>query len=120
VALEAGAHGVYAHPLEVGGEALGALNLYTHEPNMFAEEVQQIALQFARSAELLLAGVVHRLSQDEVIRQLHAAMADPSTVARSTHRSWLLASRSPCCPPRTVVTLMIRLPPTAAGRGPAR
>jgi putative methionine-R-sulfoxide reductase with GAF domain len=80
VALEAGAHGVYAHPLQVSGEVLGALNLYAHEPNMFAEEVQRIALQFAKPAELLLAGVVHRLSQDEVIRQLHAAMSSRSVI----------------------------------------
>jgi GAF domain-containing protein len=80
VALAAGAHGVYAHPLEIGGEVLGALNLYAHEPDLFPEEVQQIAVQFARPAALLLGGVLQRLSQGEVIDQLHAAMSSRGVI----------------------------------------
>lgn len=80
VALEAGTHGVYAQPLEVGGEVLGALTLYAHEPDMFPEEVQQIADQFARPAALLLSGMLRRLTQDQVIKQLHAAMSSRSVI----------------------------------------
>lgn len=80
VALEGGAHGVYAHPLEVGGDVLGVLGLYAHEPDLFPEEVRRIAAQFATPAALLLAGVLRRLSQDEVIAQLHAAMSSRSVI----------------------------------------
>jgi GAF domain-containing protein len=79
-ALEAATRGVYSCPLEVGGEVLGTLSLYAHEPNMFPEEVQRIAVQFARPAALLLAGVLHRISQDEVISQLHDAMSSRSVI----------------------------------------
>lgn len=80
LALDAGARAVYAHPLEVDGEVLGALSLYSHEPNMFTDEINEIALQFARPAALLLAGVLRRLSQEEVIRQLRAAISSRSVI----------------------------------------
>lgn len=74
-AVAAGAHAACAFPLEVDGQVLGALNLYAHEPGLFPEPVQQIAAQFAQPASILLAGVLHRLSQAELIGQLRAALA---------------------------------------------
>lgn len=75
VALAAGAHGVLAYPLEVGGQVAGVLNLYAHERDLFPEPVQRIAKQFVDPAALILSGVLRRLSQDELITQLHAALA---------------------------------------------
>lgn len=80
VAVEAGARGAYAHPLVVGREVLGALSLYAHEPNLFPEEIQLIADQFAAPAALLLGGVLRRQSQSEVIDQLQAAMSSRAVI----------------------------------------
>jgi transcriptional regulator with GAF, ATPase, and Fis domain len=80
VALAAGAHGVLAYPLEVGGQVAGVLNLYAHERNLFPEPVQRIAKQFVDPAALILSGVLRRLSQDELITQLHAALASRAVI----------------------------------------
>jgi len=80
VALAAGAHGVLAHPLEVDGDVIGVLNLYAHERDLFPEPVQRIAKQFVDPAALLLSGVLRRLSQDELIAQLNAALASRAVI----------------------------------------
>ena len=105
MALKAGAHGVYAHPLEIGGEVLGALNLYAHEPNMFPEEVQRIAVQFAKPAALLLGGVLQRLSQGEVIAQLHAAMTSRSVIDQAI--GIMMAQRR--CGPQEALSVLRRM-----------
>ena len=79
-ALKAGAHGVYAHPLQIGDEVVGALCLYAHERNMFPEPVRQVAVQFVEPAALLLGGVLHRVSQAELIEQLRSAMASRAVI----------------------------------------
>lgn len=80
VAVESGARGAYAHPLTIGGEVVGALSLYAHEPDLFPEEVQRIADQFAEPAALLLGGLLRRQSQSEVIDQLRSAMASRAVI----------------------------------------
>jgi transcriptional regulator with GAF, ATPase, and Fis domain len=80
VALAAGAHGVLAYPLEVDGKVAGVLNLYAHERDLFPDPVQRIAKQFVDPAALILSGVLRRLSQDELIGQLHAALASRSVI----------------------------------------
>jgi GAF domain-containing protein len=80
VALAAGAHGVLAHPLEVGGRVIGVLNLYAHERDLFPEPVQRIAKQFVDPAALLLSGVLQRLSQAEIIAQLSAALGSRAVI----------------------------------------
>jgi transcriptional regulator with GAF, ATPase, and Fis domain len=79
-AQAAGAHGVYAHPLEIGGEAVGVLSLYAHERNMFPEKVQQIAMEFVEPAALLLGGVLRRVSQTELIAQLRTALSSRAVI----------------------------------------
>lgn len=79
-ALAAGAHGVYAHPLEVGEELVGVLSLYADQPNLFPEPVRRVAVEFAEPAALLLTGVLRRLSQEEVIAQLHAALSSRAVI----------------------------------------
>jgi GAF domain-containing protein len=80
VALAAGAHGVLAHPLEVGGRAVGVLNMYAHERDLFREPVQQIAKQFVDPAALVLSGVLERLSQVELIAHLNSALASRAVI----------------------------------------
>lgn len=79
-ALSAGAHGVYAHPLQIGDEVLGALSLYAHERNMFPRAVQRVAEQFVEPAAVLLRGVLHRLSQAELIDQLRAGLLSRAVI----------------------------------------
>lgn len=80
VAVAAGARGAYAHPLVVGGQTIGAMSLYAHEPDLFPVEIQRIAAQFAEPAALLLGGVLRWRSQNEVIGQLRAAMASRAVI----------------------------------------
>jgi GAF domain-containing protein len=79
-ALAAGAHGVYAHPLEAGGEVLGALNLYAHERNLFPEPVQRIAMQFVEPAAVLLSGVLRQISQAKLIDELRSGMSSRAVI----------------------------------------
>lgn len=79
-ALKAGAHGVYAHPLQIDGEVVGALCLYAHERNMFPEAVQRVAVQFVEPAAVLLSGVLHRVTQAELIEQMRAGMASRAVI----------------------------------------
>lgn len=80
VALAAGVRAVLAHPLEVRGSVVGVLNLYAHGPDLFPESVQQIAKQFVDPAALLLSGALRRLSQEELIGQLQAALASRAVI----------------------------------------
>lgn len=80
VALAAGAHGVLAYPLEAGGKVAGVLNLYAHERDLFPEPVRRIAKQFVDPAALILSGVLRRLTQDQLIAQLNAALASRAVI----------------------------------------
>ncbi|MBO0708810.1 MAG: GAF and ANTAR domain-containing protein [Candidatus Dormibacteraeota bacterium] len=79
-ALKAGAHGVYAHPLQIGDEVVGALCLYAHERNLFPEPVQRVAIQFVEPAAVLLGGVLRRVSQAELIEQMRLGMASRAVI----------------------------------------
>jgi GAF domain-containing protein len=92
VALAAGAHGVLAYPLEVGGQVVGVLNLYAHERDLFPETVQRIAKQFVDPAALLLSGVLQRLSQAELIDQLNTALASRAVIDQAI--GIIMASRA--------------------------
>lgn len=74
-AVAAGVYGVCAFPLEVSGEVIGALGLYAHKPDVFPGPVLDIAAQFVEPAAVLLAGVLHRVSQAELIGRMRAALA---------------------------------------------
>ena len=83
-AMQGGARGVYAHPLKMSDGTSGALCLYAHEPGLFPEPVQVVARQFAEPARLLLEGVIHRLSQEEVISQLNDAISSRAVIGQAT------------------------------------
>jgi GAF domain-containing protein len=102
-AVAGGARGVYAHPLTVGGTVTGALNLYAHEPGLFPPPVQQIAAQFAEPAAVLLDGVIRRLSQDEVIAQLHEAVESRTLIGQATG---IIMARRRCGPDEALKALI--------------
>lgn len=102
-AMAGGARGVYAHPLTIGGTVAGALNLYAHEPGLFPPEVQLIAAQFAEPAALLLDGVIHRLSQDDVIAQLHQAITSRTIIGQATG---IVMARRRCGPDEALNVLV--------------
>lgn len=80
VALAAGARGIYAHPLVVDGRAVGALNLYALEPDLFPERVRQVATHFADHAGVLLAAVFRHASQVELTGQLQTALSSRAVI----------------------------------------
>jgi GAF domain-containing protein len=104
-AVAGGARGVYAHPLTIGGTVAGALNLYAHEPDLFPPPVQRIAAQFAEPAALLLGGVIRRLSQDEVIAQLHEAIESRTLIGQAT--GIIMAQRR--CGPDQALNVLIKI-----------
>ena len=104
-AMAGGAHGVYAHPLTAGGTVTGALNLYAHEPDLFPPPVQRIAAQFVEPAALLLAGVIRRLSQDEVITQLRDAIESRTMIGQAT--GIIMARRR--CGPEEALKVLIKI-----------
>jgi GAF domain-containing protein len=104
-AMAGGARGVYAHPLIIGGTVAGALNLYAHEPGLFPAPVQRIAAQFAEPAALLLDGVIHRLSQDEVIAQLHEAIKSRTIIGQAT--GIIMAKRR--CGPDEALNVLVKI-----------
>jgi putative methionine-R-sulfoxide reductase with GAF domain len=101
-ALAAGVHGLYAHPLEARGELLGVLNLYAHEPGMFPEVTQRIAVQFVEPAALLLSGVLRRISQQELIAGLRQGMASRAVIDQAIG---ILMARHRCSPEQALARL---------------
>lgn len=83
-AMASGAHGAYAHPLEIGGDIVGSLNLYAHEQGLFPARVQRVAAQFIEPASLLLEGMIRRLSQEEVIAHLNNAIVSRTVIGQAT------------------------------------
>jgi hypothetical protein len=82
--MAGGPRGVYAHPLTIGGAVAGTLGLYAHEPGLFPAPVQRIAAQFAEPAALLLDGVIRRVSQEQLIAQLHDAIETRTIIGQAT------------------------------------
>lgn len=101
-ALAAGAHGACALPLEADGQVVGTLNLYAHKPGLFPEPVRQIAAQFAEPASILLAGVLRRLSQAEMIARLRAALATHGVIDQAIG---IIIAHRHCTPERAFMIL---------------
>jgi AmiR/NasT family two-component response regulator len=67
--------------------------------------VQRIAAQFAEPAALLLAGVIRRLSQDQVIAQLHEAVESRTLIGQAT--GIIMAQRR--CGPDQALKVLIKI-----------
>ncbi|MBV9855005.1 MAG: GAF and ANTAR domain-containing protein [Streptosporangiaceae bacterium] len=105
VALAAGAHGVYAHPLEAAGKVLGALNLYAHEPDLFPEPVQRIAMHFVEPAAVLLSGVLRQIGQARLIDELRSGMSSRAVIDQAI--GIIMAQRH--CGPREALAMLRRI-----------
>ncbi|MCX9191454.1 transcription antitermination regulator [Carbonactinospora thermoautotrophica] len=79
-ALAHGVRSVYAHPLEVGQQAVGALNLYARQPGTWAEEAQRVLMLLAEHAALLLSVVIRQASHAELTEQLRAALSSRAVI----------------------------------------
>ena len=104
-AMAGGARGVYARPLAIGGAVAGALGLYAHEPGLFPAPVQRIAAQFAEPAALLLDGVIRRVSQEQVIAQLHDAIETRTIIGQAT--GIIMARRR--CGPGEALNVLVKI-----------
>jgi AmiR/NasT family two-component response regulator len=65
--------------------------------------VQRIAAQFVEPAALLLDGVIRRLSQDEVIAQLHDAIQSRTIIGQATG---IIMARRRCGPDEALNVLV--------------
>jgi GAF domain-containing protein len=104
-AIAGGVRGIYAHPLRISDDVTGALNLYAHEPNLFPDPVQRVAMQFVEPAGLLLGGVIQRLSQEEVIAQLNDAITSRTVIGQAT--GIIMAQRR--CGPHEALNVLVKI-----------
>jgi GAF domain-containing protein len=100
-----GAQGIYAHPLRHGDDVIGAINFYAHKPNIFTGPIQRIAAQFAQPAATLLNGVLHRLSQDELIGQLQAALTSRAVIDQAIG----ILTAQQRCPPHEAFRILRKM-----------
>ena len=78
LARRLGISAILSSPLTAGGQAVGALNIYSRAPQAFGTNAQQLAAVFAREASSILTSAGAGSSDDE----LSALMAE---VLRSRH-----------------------------------
>ncbi|MFC9434654.1 ANTAR domain-containing protein [Nocardia sp. NPDC057030] len=78
--LAYGIKSVYAQPLSVNGEALGALSLYSTRPNGFTDRARQSATLTAEHIGTLLTVAADTAQQVKLTEQLRATLASRSTI----------------------------------------
>ena len=79
-AVEAGVRSSLSLPLTVGGETIGALNLYSRVANAFDERLRQNLGIFAAQAAAALTMVLRQARQDQIAAQLEQALASRTTI----------------------------------------
>jgi len=84
---------------------LAELCLYAHESGLFPAPVQRIAAQFAEPAALLLDGVIRRVSQEQVIAQLHDAIETRTIIGQAT--GIIMAQRR--CAPDEALSVLVKI-----------
>jgi GAF domain-containing protein len=67
-------------PLQVGEQAIGALNLYSRQPDAFDERLRQNLTVFAGQAAAALTMVLRQARQDQIRDQLEQALASRTTI----------------------------------------
>lgn len=78
--LAYGVKSIYAQPLSVDGEAVGALSLYSTQPNGFTDRIRRAAGLTAGHLGVLLAVATNTARQAERTEQLRATLASRSTI----------------------------------------
>ena len=80
--VDAGYHGVHAFPLRFGGQAVGALNLFTNVTGVLDDAQQQLGQAFANMA---VAVVTHPPTVDPLVIRRHVTdvLADRITIEQA-------------------------------------
>jgi GAF domain-containing protein len=79
-ATAAGVRSSLSLPLAVAGVVIGALNMYSTQPNAFDERLRQQLAMFAAQAAAALAMVLRQARQDQTATQLEQALASRTTI----------------------------------------
>ncbi|MEU7141032.1 GAF and ANTAR domain-containing protein [Nocardia sp. NPDC046473] len=78
--LAYGVKSIYAQPLSVDGAAVGALSLYSTQPNGFTDRIRRAATLTAEHLGVLLAVASDTARQAKLTEQLRATLASRSTI----------------------------------------
>ncbi|MEV6558032.1 GAF and ANTAR domain-containing protein [Nocardia sp. NPDC051756] len=78
--LSHGVKSIYAQPLSIDGQTVGALSLYSTQPNGITERVRQAATLTAEHLGMLLAVASDSARQAKLTEQLRATLASRSTI----------------------------------------
>jgi GAF domain-containing protein len=78
-----GARSSLSLPLPVQGEAIGALNLYAREPELFDEAGQALGQEFAAYAAVAVANAVSYSTAAEAARNLQQAMENRAVIEQA-------------------------------------
>ncbi len=91
LAADLGVHSALSLPLLLGGEVIGALNMYAHKPDAFGTSSRALGERFAGTAAVAIhnARALHRAQQTAV--RLEAALTTRSTI---DHAVGIIMSRS--------------------------
>jgi GAF domain-containing protein len=79
-AVTVGVRSSLSLPLQVGDEVIGALNLYSRQPDAFDERLRQNLAIFAGQAAAALTMVLRQARQDQISAQLEQALASRTTI----------------------------------------
>jgi GAF domain-containing protein len=79
-AVEVGVRSSFSLPLQVRDEVIGALNLYSRQPDAFDERLRHNLTVFAAQAAAALTMVLRQARQDQVSAQLEQALASRTTI----------------------------------------
>jgi GAF domain-containing protein len=87
-AVELGAHallalGLFAEGTEVGRPRMGSLNLYAHQPHVFDEGTQEVALILAVHAAVALADTTAVSTAQEQIAYLRQALSSRDVIGQA-------------------------------------
>jgi GAF domain-containing protein len=79
-AVTVGVRSSLSLPLQVGDEVIGALNIYSRQPEAFDERLRQNLAVFAGQAAAALTMVLRQARQDQISDQLEQALASRTTI----------------------------------------
>jgi GAF domain-containing protein len=82
-AVDHGVRGVLTAPVDIDDQVVGALSLYTMEPDRFSPDIELTAMLIAEHAGLLIAGVLDRSRLSSQTAELTEALGDGETVNRA-------------------------------------
>ena len=82
-AVAHGVRSILSLPLHVGDDGLGALNMYSHQPNGFSPEDEQLAIELAAVGSVVLANSGAYWGAFELAQQLDEAMQSRASIEQA-------------------------------------